>query len=688
MPLHFQNPNLLWGLLSLVLPVIIHLFNFKRFKKIYFSNLKFLKDVTAQNKNRSKIKNWLLLLSRLLALACLVIAFAQPYIPNENANLFKKEQGNIAQIFVDNSFSMNAETEKGIALEIAKAKAIELVNSFTDDAKIKILNNESKGKMPLLNKERAIAKLQELQPTSASKTFSQVIEESSHLDSKANNKLYLFSDFQNYQADFEKMSPDSSLSVSLMPLSIQSSNNLFIDSCWFENSAHKVNQNEELKLSIRNSSNEAFRKIPIKLYINDSLKSVSNFDIAAKGKQEVKLRYKNQKSGIYSGRIEISDYPITYDNSFFFSYKIQDKATIICINQEDENRYITQLFSDEQFFALKNISKSQFHRETLSDTKLIILNQLSGMESGFRQKLSKYIHKGGQVLILPQNEKNDSNNELLSELGAGSFNQLDTTSQAVASIELNAEIYKRVFEQLKNDARLPQIYKHFKLGKTGTHISIPLWKTKTNENLFSQINLEQGKLYISSFNFDPQWTNAIKHPLFVPSLINIALNNKAHSPLYYNLNSTEYAIAKGLKSNREKAVFHIENKALAIDVIPEQISHFDKGLLLNAHGQIKEAGNYFISQSNQILAGLSFNYSRLESDLDFYSSGEIRDLLEKYKLPYTLLDLDTIDMKLMVEEQREGKAYWKLFLILSFLFLMMEVLVQKVNFFQARFQIQ
>jgi len=681
MSLHFQNTVLLWGLLSLILPIVIHLFNFKRFKKIYFSNLKFLKNITAENKNRSKIKNWLLLLSRLLALTCLIVAFAQPYIPNENTNQFKKDQENIAQIYIDNSFSMNAETEKGIALEIAKARAIELVNSFADDAKIKILDNESKGKTPLFNKERAIARLQELQPSASSKVFSHIIEACSQSDLKANNELYLFSDFQKYQADFKNINPESSLNVSLMPLSIQSRNNLYIDSCWFENSAHKVNQNEELKLIIRNSSNEAFRKIPIKLYINDSLKSVSNFDIAAQANQEVKLRYKNQKSGIYSGRIEISDYPITYDNNFFFSYKIQDKATIICINQEEENRYITQLFSNEQYFALKNMDKSQFHREDLSETKLIIMNQLSGMESGFRQKLAQYIHKGGQVLILPQNENNDSNNEFLSEMRAGSFNQLDTTTRTVAAIELNAEIYKKVFEKLKDDARLPQIYRHFQLGKTDANISIPLWKTKTNESLFSQTKLGQGKLYISSFNFDPKWTNAIKHPLFVPSLINIALNNKAHSPLYYNLNSSEYAIANGLKLNREKAVFHIENKAMNIDVIPEQIAHFDKGLLLNAHGQIKEAGNYFISQSNQILSGISFNYSRLESELDFYSSGEINDLLQKYKLPYALLDLDTINMKTMVEEQREGKAYWKLFLILSFLFLIMEVLVQKVKFF-------
>ena len=165
MPLQFQNPNILWGLISLVIPIIIHLFNFKRFKPIYFSNLKFLKDITADNKNRSKIKSWLLLLTRLLALACLVIAFAQPYIPSKHTTTTNNKQQNIAHIYVDNSFSMNAETDKGIAIEIAKAKAIELVNSFSDDTQFKIINNDKKGRLPFLNRESAISRIQEIQPT-------------------------------------------------------------------------------------------------------------------------------------------------------------------------------------------------------------------------------------------------------------------------------------------------------------------------------------------------------------------------------------------------------------------------------------------------------------------------------------------------------------------------------------------
>lgn len=680
MPLQFQNPFILWGLISLIIPIIIHLFNFKYFKPIYFSNLKYLKDITAENKNRSKIKNWLLLLTRLLALACLIIAFAQPFIPVNNSSTLNKQQNHIAHIYIDNSFSMNAETEKGIAIEIAKAKAIELVNSFSDDTKIKILDNTKKGRLPFLNKESAISRIQEIQAISESKLFSQIVQESSQVESSDNNKVYLFSDFQKYQSDFESMPKDSNLNISLMPLPIQSRNNLYIDSCWFDKAAHKMNQAEELKVKIHNASNKGFRKIPIKLYINDSLKTVSNFDIEAHENKEINLRFKNNKSGIYSGRIELSDYPITYDNNFFFSYHIQKSVDLICINQETENTYINHLFSDEQYFNLKNSSKSQFHQEDLSKTRLIILNQLKDMQSGFRQKISHYINKGGRVLIIPNEVNNDSNNELLSELGSAQFMQIDSLTKRVANIELDADIYKEVFDKLKDDARLPLIFRHYKLGKSEKQINIPLWKSKSGENLFSQTSVGEGKLYISTFTFDPKWTNAIKHPLFVPSLINIALNNKSQSPLYFNLNSEEYAIANGFRQNREKAIFHIENKTLGIDLIPEQITHFDRGLLLNTHGQIKEAGNYFISQSKQILSGISFNYDRQESNLDFYSSGEIYDLLKTHKLNYSVFDLNTTRIKTMVLEQEEGQSFWKLFLILTFIFLLIELLVQKMKF--------
>jgi hypothetical protein len=77
----FLYPSVLFFLLALAIPIIIHLFNFRRYKKIYFSNVAFLKNIQTESEKKSKLKHLLVLLSRLLAFAALIVAFSQPYIP-------------------------------------------------------------------------------------------------------------------------------------------------------------------------------------------------------------------------------------------------------------------------------------------------------------------------------------------------------------------------------------------------------------------------------------------------------------------------------------------------------------------------------------------------------------------------------------------------------------------------------
>src|SRR5690606_11246830 len=102
----------------------IHLFNFRRFKKVMFPNLRFLEEVQIQNKSKRQLKKWLVLASRLLALTFLVLAFARPFIPGKDQG--KAASGNVLSIYIDNSFSMNAEGTEGELLETAKNRAREL----------------------------------------------------------------------------------------------------------------------------------------------------------------------------------------------------------------------------------------------------------------------------------------------------------------------------------------------------------------------------------------------------------------------------------------------------------------------------------------------------------------------------------------------------------------------------------
>jgi hypothetical protein len=140
----FVNPWFLFALTALAIPVIIHLFNFRKFKKIYFTNVRFIAEIKQETKKRSQLKHLLILLMRLLAIACLVIAFAKPYIPSPLQH--KKFTGRQAiSVYIDNSFSMEALSTGGRLLDLAKTKAREIANAYNPSDLYQVLTNDFEG---------------------------------------------------------------------------------------------------------------------------------------------------------------------------------------------------------------------------------------------------------------------------------------------------------------------------------------------------------------------------------------------------------------------------------------------------------------------------------------------------------------------------------------------------------------
>lgn len=135
--MHFKHPEILYFLLLLIVPVLVHLFQLRRFKKEYFTNVRLLKTLSIQTRKSSKIKKWLLLACRMLLLACIIIAFAQPFFDakdNKNAN-------NEMYIILDNSYSMQAKGKKG---ELLKRAVQELLEETPVNSTFSLLTNTEK----------------------------------------------------------------------------------------------------------------------------------------------------------------------------------------------------------------------------------------------------------------------------------------------------------------------------------------------------------------------------------------------------------------------------------------------------------------------------------------------------------------------------------------------------------------
>ena len=115
--MQFKHPEILFALILLIIPIIVHLFQLRRFKKVFFTNVKFLKTVELQTRKSSKLKKLLVLFSRLLLFSALIISFAQPYISN---NVNKKPES--IYIYLDNSFSMQAKGKDGGIIKTGRTR--------------------------------------------------------------------------------------------------------------------------------------------------------------------------------------------------------------------------------------------------------------------------------------------------------------------------------------------------------------------------------------------------------------------------------------------------------------------------------------------------------------------------------------------------------------------------------------
>ena len=136
----FQHPGYLFFLFFLIIPIIIHLFSFRKYKTFYFSSIIFLKNIDIETKSLRKIKHLLILISRVLAILFLIIAFSQPYLPIKNEN--QQFSGNVISIYIDNSFSMSQLGTEGQLLSEAKEQAKKIINNASVNSRILLFTNE------------------------------------------------------------------------------------------------------------------------------------------------------------------------------------------------------------------------------------------------------------------------------------------------------------------------------------------------------------------------------------------------------------------------------------------------------------------------------------------------------------------------------------------------------------------
>ncbi|MES2837056.1 MAG: BatA domain-containing protein [Bacteroidota bacterium] len=672
----FVYPYFLFALSAIAVPIIIHLFNFRKYKRVYFSDVTFLKEVKLQTQSINRLKHLLILLCRILAVLFLVLAFAQPYLPL-NENKIKAGEKNIS-IFIDNSFSMEALNTNGNLLEQSIKNAKEIVMAFSPSDKFQLLTQDFEARhQRLVNRDAFIELLNEIKISAASNSFKDI--SARQLDAIKNAKgeknIFVLSDFQKESYKFNELKNDTTANFYLARIEANQPANVYIDSIWFSNPYRQANAPEELNVRICNLSTSDLENIPLKLTINQQQKAISSVNIEAQKCVETKLNYVSNDNGIQNGSIEITDYPITYDDKFYFSYKVISKINVLSIDGEAASNPLSMLYKNDSLFNFYSFSEKNIDYSSFKNVDLILINNLKSISSGLNQELTKFVANKGSLVVFPGTDCDVlSYNTLLQNTSKLKITALDTTDRKVDYLDFKHPLFESVFEKNPEKIDLPKVANYYSTSLASNSACEKIMRFSNNEVFFSLSNFQKGKIYFSAVPLNEEYSNFSKHALFVPLLYKIALNSVPQQELYQLINKNNSIKISDFNSKNDN-VFHIANANNSFDIIPEtRINNIEANLF--THNQIKEAGHYFVKSANETIQGIAFNYNRTESKFEFWNDTEIEEEIEKNNLSnFKIVKSTEKNLATVISEINAGIKLWKYCLLLALLFIAAEIIL-------------
>jgi len=674
----FVSPLFLWALAAIAVPVIIHLFNFRKYKKVYFTNVKFLKELQQESKSKSRLKEILILAARCLAIACLVFAFSQPILPDKN-NPVKNTGANAISLYIDNSFSMENVNKQGPLLELAKTHAKEVVKVFGNADKFQIITNDFEGRHQRFNtKEDALNLLDEIKVSSSVRNLDDVVRRQTDFlnnSGLANKKIYVFSDAQRSTFNLRTLSPDTLVKTTLIPLTANLVNNVYIDSCWFETPLQQVGFIQKLHAKIVNNGSNTIDVSSAKLFLNKQQIAIASFSLEANSSVEIKFTFECKQAGLNYGNIKIEDYPITFDDELFFAFSSKVNVSVALINGREQNmtNSFSSLFNNDSLFKFNAFSEQTIDYNAFKTSDVLILNQLAELSSGLVSELTKFTGKGGAVVIIPSQKSNiTSYNPALASLKLPLLVSLDSAALKADKIDLTSGFYDGVFEKTEDRLNLPLVNKHYSLSKTSRSDFEPLLSLQNGDALLGRGRLNNAVLYLFSAPLNDNCTNFNKHALFVPTFYQVCFRCLRSTPLSYQVSSNVVINLKNEGGLSEQPP-HIKKTDSTLDMIPE-LRTINNSLFLYTQRQITTPGFYQVDHLNTVLLPLAFNYSRKESNLAYYTNDELAKIIsDKGWASVALLSDAQSDLSKQILQGAEGKTLWKLFIILALLFLTIEV---------------
>ncbi|MDN3665419.1 BatA and WFA domain-containing protein [Algibacter miyuki] len=638
--MQFKHPELLYALFLLLIPIIVHLFQLRKFEKVSFTNVAFLKEAKLQARKSSQIKKWLVLCTRLLLLACIVLAFAQPIIANKNVFKSKKE----TVIYLDNSFSMQAKGNQG---ELLKRAVQDIIEQVPEDDNISIITNSQVFKNTTIKSIKN--ELLQLNYAETPLTTTAALLKSNTFFSKDKNslkKLIFISDFQETEHPIlvDKDSLKLTHFVQLQPVNVE---NISVDSLYIsEKSASEIT----LKVLLKNNG-KAIENLPVSLFNNDTLIAKTSVPVNKEAFTEFTL----PSNKIINGKVSINDISLQFDNSLFFNINNTSKVNVLAINAADDG-FLKRIYTNSEF-NYTGTALNQLNYNILESQNLIILNEINAIPNALTAALKQFTDEGGSLLIIPSINISVASYNALFQNNQTTFGPINTSEKRITSINYSHPLYSNgVFEKQVSNFQYPKVNGFYNVHSNS--ISSILKYEDTKPFLFQNKNT-----FVFTSALNSKNSNFKNSPLIVPTLYNIGKYSFKIPEIYYNIG----------KNNSFEVNTQLQQDAV-LSLVNETANNIPEQRIFNNKVQIKTsetpntAGIYAIKNKTETIKNVSYNYGRTESKLVYTNLSHTKNM----HLSHSVADVfDTI------KSDTKINALWKWFVIFALAFLLIEMCILK-----------
>ena len=616
----FLYPSMLWALTALAIPIVVHLFNFRRHKLVYFSNTATLKNIQQESARTKKLKHLVLLALRCLFIIGLVLAFAFPYRSDDAAKI-NTEEG-VVGVYVDNSMSMKALSTKTTLIEDARELAKDLVNGFPPSTRYLLLTNsfEVENEYPMSQQEM-LDQLDRMKTDGPPIRFNEVLDRFSMLckyHGFEKSTLIAYSDFQENMLDLSGFTPDSSMLVVSVPMRATSLANLSIDTLWLELPVAQPYMANGLHALVTNHGDREVKGLPVNLSMDGKVVASTTVDVEGGATAELLLQIVPERVGDIPCALALNDYPVTFDDTYRFVIGVKPKIKVVELNVDREPSPVATLFDDDPQYEYRWMAPNGCDFEAISKAHMIVVSQTSALNSTLRQTLINEAMEGASVVFFHDDV------------------MVDTNAVAVSDIALQHEFFSDMIIDLPRHADLPQVRRHIRLMPTAN--TTTLMHLANGDPLLTEQTIGKGRVYDFATTLDGQWSSLADNSIFVPLMLKMALIGGGVGRLSYTIGEDQ------------------------------SIPFFQY--------EITEAGFYTMSMVDSLELLQAWNDSRLESDM---RSADNESIKRKFKDAgievIAVLDAGVFDGHDIVQALARKSSLWRWFVLLALVAVFGEIAV-------------